>query len=408
MAFESLQPQLLNAANPMGTVEHGCISQSMRRGRRRAARRARATVSRSPIRSCGRSDEVLRAAAAQVGERPGQLGHVVVPAPVEPGELVLGLAVGEALGQRAGPSAAGARRSARVGERGVAARLVPDARAARAGGAVGDERGGGDPAGRRPAPGGDTATPTPGASSPRGTARRGLVHRSKRGSRSRHKRMHGRARGRCRGGRGAGGRRGSPRGQARGAIRRASGNGSSSSCAARGSRWSRRGARARRASRRAAGADGSSRAPAGGSGRPCGQRGAAAEHEALGERVRRQPVGAVEAGARALADRVQPGQRRAPVEVGGHAAHRVVRGGRDRDQVARGVDARPPRARRRCSGSARGRPSACRVSTAGSPLRVELVPGSASATSSRGASSSTKRSPSRVEQRARPRRAPPR
>ena len=43
--------------------------------------------------------------------------------------------------------------------------------------------------------------------------------------------------------------------------------------------------------------------------------GAAAEDEALGQRVRRQPVGAVQARAGALADGVEPGQRRAAVEV---------------------------------------------------------------------------------------------
>ena len=67
--------------------------------------------------------------------------------------------------------------------------------------------------------------------------------------------------------------------------------------------------------------------------------GAAGEHEALAERVRREPVGAVQAGARGLADGVQPGQRRVRVQVGDDAAHRVVGGRRDRDQLARRVEA---------------------------------------------------------------------
>ena len=122
-------------------------------------------------------------------------------------------------------------------------------------------------------------------------------------------------------------------------------------------------------------------APGSGAGRGAGGRRARrsaasaarrAEHEALGERVRGQPVGAVQAGARALAHRVEPGQRRAAVEVGGDAAHRVVRGRRHGQQVAGAGRARPRRARRRCWGSARRRPRACRGRTAGSPLRLEL------------------------------------
>ena len=99
------------------------------------------------------------------------------------------------------------------------------------------------------------------------------------------------------------------------AIRRASGNGSSSS--------SRRpaGSRCRPAWRHSAarvssgGGSGADRRRPGAACRgrlglvERGQRGAAAEHEALGERVRRQPVGAVQAGAGALADRVEAGQR---------------------------------------------------------------------------------------------------
>ena len=65
--------------------------------------------------------------------------------------------------------------------------------------------------------------------------------------------------------------------------------------------------------------------------------------EPLGDRVGGQPVRAVDAGARDLADRVEPGHARAPVEVGQHAAAGVVRGGRHRHglpgQVEPGVAA---------------------------------------------------------------------
>ncbi len=46
----------------------------------------------------------------------------------------------------------------------------------------------------------------------------------------------------------------------------------------------------------------------------------------------------MQARARAFADRVEPGDRRAAVQVGGHPAHHVVRGGRDRHELALGVD----------------------------------------------------------------------
>ena len=89
---------------------------------------------------------------------------------------------------------------------------------------------------------------------------------------------------------------------------------------------------------------------------------ARAEHEALAQRVGGQPVGPVQAGAGRLADRVEAGQRRAAVEVGGDPAHHVVGGRSDGDQLAR---------RRRCPASASalddvreaapGRPRACRA-----------------------------------------------
>ena len=69
-----------------------------------------------------------------------------------------------------------------------------------------------------------------------------------------------------------------------------------------------------------------------------GERGPAAEHEALAERVGGEPVGAVQPGAGALADRVQAGDAvRAAVEVGRDPAHHVVAGGGDRDELRRRV-----------------------------------------------------------------------
>ena len=84
--------------------------------------------------------------------------------------------------------------------------------------------------------------------------------------------------------------------------------------------------------------------PAYGSGSPGGglvepfERRAAAEDEALAERVGREPVGAVQAGAGALADRVEAlDAGRPPVEVGDDPAHHVVAGGGDRDALRRRV-----------------------------------------------------------------------
>ena len=70
-----------------------------------------------------------------------------------------------------------------------------------------------------------------------------------------------------------------------------------------------------------------------------GERGALALDEALGQRVGGQAVGAVQAGARGLADDVEARDGRGAVEVGDHAAHAEVRGGRDRDQLGRRVQA---------------------------------------------------------------------
>ena len=49
----------------------------------------------------------------------------------------------------------------------------------------------------------------------------------------------------------------------------------------------------------------------------------------------------MQAGARALADRVQAGERRATVDVGGDPAHHVMGGRGDRHELALGIDAGP-------------------------------------------------------------------
>ena len=65
----------------------------------------------------------------------------------------------------------------------------------------------------------------------------------------------------------------------------------------------------------------------------------AAEDHDLGQRVRAQPVGAVDADAGALAGRVQPGQRGLGVAVARDAAHRVVHRGPHRDRLRHRVHA---------------------------------------------------------------------
>ena len=86
---------------------------------------------------------------------------------------------------------------------------------------------------------------------------------------------------------------------------------------------------------------------------------AAAEHEALAQRVRGQPVGAMKPGAGALPDRVQARDGRAPIEVGDDPAHHVVRGRRHRHQLAASGRCPPRAAPRRRSGTAPGRSRAC-------------------------------------------------
>ena len=72
----------------------------------------------------------------------------------------------------------------------------------------------------------------------------------------------------------------------------------------------------------------------------------------LEQRVRRQPVRAVDAGARGLAARPEAGQRRRPVEIGADAAGQVVRRRRDRQPVAGGVETDALAGAARSSGTA--------------------------------------------------------
>ena len=85
------------------------------------------------------------------------------------------------------------------------------------------------------------------------------------------------------------------------------------------------------------------------------------------------------------------------VEVGRDPAHHVVRGRRDRDRARARGRSRRGAARRRRSGTAPGRRRACRGRPSGAPVSA-IWRWTARATSSRGASSSTNRSPRGVEQ----------
>ena len=101
--------------------------------------------------------------------------------------------------------------------------------------------------------------------------------------------------------------------------------------------------------------------------------------------------------ARRLADREEPGDRRRAVEAGDDPAHPVVRRGGHRDELARRVDAGPAqhvddvREERRVDRAH----VEVHVSAPVAAIRSQI----ARATSSRGASSSTNRSPCGVEQR---------
>ena len=67
-------------------------------------------------------------------------------------------------------------------------------------------------------------------------------------------------------------------------------------------------------------------------------RGACAEDQAFEQRVGGQAVGAVDAGAGGLSGGVEAGQSGAAEEVGADAAHQVMRGGADGDEVAAEVE----------------------------------------------------------------------
>src|SRR4029077_13952767 len=66
---------------------------------------------------------------------------------------------------------------------------------------------------------------------------------------------------------------------------------------------------------------------------------ARAEDQAFEKRIAGQAIGAVDAGCGGFSRSIQAGQGSAAPEIGFHAAHRVVRGGADRRDVTREVDA---------------------------------------------------------------------
>ena len=120
-------------------------------------------------------------------------------------------------------------------------------------------------------------------------------------------------------------------------------------------------------------------------------RGAVAEDEPLEERVRRQAVRAVEAGARRTRRWPRgPGWSCGPSRSVRDAAAHVVRRRDDRDGLRGDVDARSAGTRRRCWGSARARSagflSVMSRSTWSAPVRF-ISKSMARATMSRGASS---------------------
>ena len=197
-------------------------------------------------------------------------------------------------------------------------------------------------------------------------------------------------------------------------IRRASGYGSSRSSASPSA--SRRRPAWRQSAARVSSPGSSRRAPLGRPGLAAaagrrglvagGQRRAAAEHEALGERVGGEPVRAVQPGARRLADGVEAGHARAAVEVGRDAAHRVVGRRRDREQIARRVEARVGERARRCWGSARPPRSACRARRRA--RRCARAPCGSRARPRRAAPARRRSARPGRRRGARPRRAPPR
>ena len=196
--------------------------------------------------------------------------------------------------------------------------------------------------------------------------------------------------------------RDSRRSSAQVAIARPAGRGRR---AARASSSASRSGPARRQTASRVASVGGSKRHSGGSGAAGGRRlverrrrGAAAEDEALAERVGGEPVGAVQAGAGALADRVEARQRGAAVEVDRDPAHRVVGGGGDRHRLGARVE--PGLGQRLEDVGEAGRVELAQVELdLGSAPSASIRSRIAAVTASRGASSSVKRSAGGVEQR---------
>ena len=77
----------------------------------------------------------------------------------------------------------------------------------------------------------------------------------------------------------------------------------------------------------------------------CGAR-ARTEHEPFEQRIAREAVRAVHAGARRFSRGEQPRDRRPAVEVRDDASHDVMRGGTDRNSIGREIEAGLPARRR--------------------------------------------------------------
>ena len=132
---------------------------------------------------------------------------------------------------------------------------------------------------------------------------------------------------------------------------------------------------------------------------------AGAEDGGLEQRVRGEPVGAVQAGRGHLARGPQALDGGAAAQVGGDAAHVIVRGRRDGDELVHGIDAGGAAVARRRSGKASGKraPMAARQSRK-APRPAAISAKTPRATMSRGASSASgcrrvmKRSPARIDE----------
>ena len=123
------------------------------------------------------------------------------------------------------------------------------------------------------------------------------------------------------------------------------------------------------------------------------------EDQALEQRVRREPVGAVHPGARALAAGVEAVDRRPAEQVGLDPAGGVVLGRRDRQQLGGRVEPELAAARRRSTGSAaRGsRRPRCRASSqTWSTCWSRITSRIARATTSRGARSASSCRPAMI------------